>query len=47
VTYQLRIYEIEEGALEGFVKEWRENVAPLRRRLGFEIVGAWAVEEAS
>jgi hypothetical protein len=47
VTYQLRIYQIQEGALEGFVDEWRENVAPLRRRFGFEIVGAWAVQEAS
>jgi hypothetical protein len=47
VTYQLRIYEIEEGALEGFMEEWRRNVAPLRRRFGFEIVGAWAVQEAS
>jgi NIPSNAP len=42
VTTHVRIYRIRPGALEAFVDEWRTQVAPLRRRHGFEIHGAWA-----
>jgi hypothetical protein len=45
MTTQVRIYRVEQGALQTFAREWREQVAPLRRRFGFEIVGAWASEE--
>ena len=38
---QLRIYTIEDGAFDEWVREWSEHVAPLRRRLGFEIEGPW------
>lgn len=41
MEWQLRIYEIEDGALEAWIAEWREHVAPLRRRLGFRILGPW------
>jgi hypothetical protein len=41
--YQLRIYTIEHGRLAQFVDEWQTAVVPLRRRFGFEIVGAWQV----
>jgi NIPSNAP len=41
--YQLRMYTIEQGRLAQFVDEWRTAVVPLRRRFGFEIVGAWQV----
>ena len=47
MTYQLRIYDIQDGALEEFVALWRGQVAPLRQRFGFEIVGAWAVEDTN
>ena len=47
MTHQLRIYDIEEGALESFTEEWRQQIVPLRRQFGFEIVGAWAVKEAN
>jgi hypothetical protein len=47
MTHQLRIYDIQEGALQGFTEVWREQVVPLRKRFGFEIVGAWLVEEAN
>jgi hypothetical protein len=46
MTYQLRIYDIKEGALEEFVALWTE-VAPLRQRFGFEIAGAWVVEDTN
>ena len=43
----LRIYTIKPGELEAWVAEWRAHVLPLRRRLGFEVLGAWASEEES
>jgi hypothetical protein len=42
---QVRVYRTQAGRLEAFVREWREHVVPLRRRFGFEVVGAWASEE--
>ena len=43
----LRIYTIKPGELEEWTEEWREHVLPLRRSLGFEVLGAWVSEEAS
>lgn len=40
---QLRDYRIAAGELDQFVDEWRMKLAPLRRRLGFEIAAAWTV----
>lgn len=37
------MYTIESGRLAQFVEEWRHSVVPLRRELGFEVVGAWQV----
>ena len=42
---QLRDYRITDGGLEQFVEEWRTQLAPIRRGLGFTIDGAWTVEE--
>jgi hypothetical protein len=47
MTYQLRIYDIQEGALPGFTEEWRKQIVPLRKQYGFEIVGAWMVGDAN
>ena len=41
----LRMYTIRPGAMEAWLEEWREDVVPLRRRLGFEVLGAWAGED--
>ncbi len=41
----LRIYTIRTGKLEEWIAEWREHVLPLRRRLGFEVLGAWVSDE--
>ena len=35
MRFQLRVYRIEEGSLDEFVREWRELLLPLRRKLGF------------
>jgi hypothetical protein len=47
MTTELRDYRIVEGSLHRFVEEWRIGIAPLRRRMGFTIDGAWTVEEES
>ena len=43
----LRIYEITPGAMSAWLEEWQAQVVPLRRRLGFTVVGAWASDEAN
>src|SRR2546428_727119 len=42
---QLRVYTIEPGNLDEFVRVWRSGVLPLRRKLGFVVDGAWTVPE--
>jgi hypothetical protein len=42
---QLRDYRIRAGELEQFVAEWQQHLAPLRRSIGFEILGAWTVPD--
>ena len=44
---ELRIYRIEEGRLDEFLDEWRALILPLRRRLGFSIVGPWINRDES
>jgi len=44
---ELRIYRIEEGRLDEFVDEWRALILPLRRQLGFSIVGPWINRDES
>jgi hypothetical protein len=46
MTTQVRVYRIKPGALAEFVKEWREQVVPLRRRFGFKVLEAWESVEA-
>jgi hypothetical protein len=41
----LRTYRIAEGELEGFTREWREHVVPLREAHGFRVDGAWTVPD--
>jgi hypothetical protein len=47
MRFQLRVYRIEDGRLEDFVDEWRRLVLPLRRKLGFSVVGPWVDAEDS
>jgi len=41
---QLRIYTIKPGEMAAWVDEWSQRIAPLRRRLGFDVIGAWTVD---
>jgi hypothetical protein len=43
----LRTYTIRPGELAEWIEEWRAHVLPLRRALGFEVLGAWLNEEES
>ena len=42
---QLREYRIREGELDRFVALWEQQLAPLRRSLGFEVLGAWTAPD--
>ena len=43
---QLRRYRIKEGRLDQFITEWKEGVAPLRKKFGFALLGAWSLPES-
>jgi hypothetical protein len=47
VELLLRIYTIRPGELDEWLREWREHVVPLRRSVGFEVLGAWVSEGAA
>jgi hypothetical protein len=47
VDYQLRSYVVKRGEMDEWLTEWRSKVVPLRREFGFEIVGAWVIEQES
>jgi NIPSNAP len=38
------MYTIRQGEMTAWLDEWRRLIAPLRRRHGFEIRGAWTAE---
>lgn len=42
---QLREYRIRAGELDRFVALWLTTLAPLRRKIGFEVGGAWTVPD--
>jgi NIPSNAP protein len=42
---QLRMYTINRGKMDEFVRAWKAGVSPLRQRLGFRIDGAWVIPE--
>ena len=46
MLFQLRVYDVEPGRLDDWVREWRAHVLPLRRAHGFAVVGPWIVRGA-
>jgi hypothetical protein len=46
-TTQLRIYTINKGKMDEFVKVWREGIVPLREKTGFTVEGGWVIEGES
>jgi NIPSNAP len=47
LQYQLRRYKVKPGAMDDWVREWRDVVYPLRVRFGFAVVGAWIIAPSS
>jgi hypothetical protein len=45
MEWELRLYRARDGALEAFVREWRDHVLPLRRAHGFEVLGPWISDD--
>ncbi len=41
---QLRMYTLNKGQAEPFLKLWRQKVVPLRATYGFRVVGSWLFE---
>ncbi len=44
---QIRIYTINRGKLDEFTRLWRQGIAPIRRKVGFQIAGAWVIRETN
>jgi hypothetical protein len=44
-TVQLRRYRVADGRMRDWLEEWDGKVRPLREAHGFEVLGAWAVED--
>lgn len=45
VISQLRIYTINRGKMDEWVKGWTEGIYPLRLKVGFRIDGAWVMQD--
>jgi hypothetical protein len=45
VTWQIRDYTVKPGEMAEWVDEWRTKIVPLREKFGFEVLGAWTVDE--
>jgi hypothetical protein len=45
--HQIRIYTINRGKMDEFVQVWRQGIAPIRQKIGFEIVGAWVNKDTN
>lgn len=44
---QLRVYTINKGELEEFVKVWTNKIYPLNLKLGMRVDGAWTIKESN
>jgi hypothetical protein len=44
MKHQLRMYVIKPGEMNDWVDEWNTQLVPLRRRYGFEVLGAWKTD---
>jgi hypothetical protein len=43
-TIQLRMYTINKGHMDEFVKVWQDKIVPLRQKTGFTIEGGWILQ---
>ena len=45
MVLQLRTYTLKPGTLSQWTAIWREQIKPVRERLGFTVPAAWEVPE--
>jgi NIPSNAP len=43
--WQLRLYRVEPGRIDDWLREWRDQVRPLREAKGFHVLGPWVGED--
>jgi hypothetical protein len=43
--WQLRLYRVEPGRMNDWLREWHERVRPLREEKGFRVLGPWVGED--
>ena len=39
--WQLRLYRVEPGRMDDWMREWRDCIRPLREANGFTVIGPW------
>ncbi len=44
---QVRIYTVNHGKMDEFVKVWLQGVAPIRKQIGFTIENAFIIRETN
>ncbi len=47
MVIQMRLYTIEAGKMDEWVRGWKAGVYPLRLQHGFSIPGAWVMPETN
>ena len=45
MTWQIREYVVKPGQMAEWIDEWRSKIVPLREKFGFQVLGAWTVNE--
>ena len=45
MQYAVRIYQVKEGAVDDWLREWSDAVVPLRERFGFRVTNAWVSDD--
>lgn len=47
MKHQMRMYTINRGMMDEFVRAWRAGVVPLRIKAGFQVSAAWINNETN
>lgn len=45
MSSQIREYTVKPGEMGEWIQEWRTKIVPLREKFGFEVLGAWTVNQ--
>lgn len=42
--FQIREYTVKPGEMQAWIAEWRSKIVPLRKQLGFKVLGGWTID---